>query len=161
MHFQLASNQSFLPESSSVQRCILRSFSSLSIPAHFPSLWQFLPTRSGETASRAPLQSALRRPLPPLQLTPQTTQIHTHSLKPIHSWRPGCFAVRWWSNTIEYWLRWREIFSFLYWEPAYVQQMANYATWTRTCAVVTFLRPRFSISVLKVRVHVLQKGQKG
>lgn len=58
VHFQLVSNQIFLPESSSVQGCILRSFSSLSIPAHFPSLWQFLPTRSGGTASRASLQSA-------------------------------------------------------------------------------------------------------
>lgn len=49
-----------------------------------------------------------------------------------------------------------------YREPAYVQQMANYATGTRTCAVVTYLGPGFSISVLKVRVHAsFTKTSKG
>lgn len=121
-YFQLMSDP-FFPPVLEVQRRILRSFSSLSMPAHFPSELQFLPTRSGETASRASLQSALRRPLPLLQLTLQTTQIHTQSLNPIHRCRPGSLAV---------WLRSYSIDSHC--TLVYVCLPNNYAALACTCS---------------------------
>lgn len=94
-YFQLVSDQIFFPPLICCRcRDAFKGHSVHLVCLHVSSLCcGFSRQEVGKLLVGPHLGSALRSALPLLQLTLQTTQIHTQSLNPIHRCRPCCFTA--------------------------------------------------------------------